>query len=1500
MAIQVTKASNQSSLLGDGLRLALAQLSVFVQSSTFLEKMRTTFGNAWEVEKAGALVADLVDGHLPKIEVVKDLGGSRGAYAADNNIIYLAESFLLANQNQPQAVADVLLEEIGHAIDRRLNKIDTPGDEGELFAAFVSNRTLSAGELARIQSENDSKTLLLNGQLRTVEQATYGNINVDGNLSDWTSIERLEQAPGSGLAGYEVYGKYAANHYVFGIKSAVAIGANTTIWIDADQNATTGFQIFGFTGGAEYKINVDADNTGALTTNLYSITAAGVETKIKTLDYKISTVDGKSLEVAVAGTDLGATAPATINVLADINDSIFLPGDYSTYKYIVAQNSTTTAPKTVYGNITLDGALTDWTAANRIDLAPGTGQDGYEVYGQNTSDGYAFAIKSPVAIGTNTTIWIDADKNKTTGFQIFGFTGGAEYNIQLASDGNAYLYSGADYQNFITRLDSKLSVDGKTLEVAVSKDRVAAGNGINVFADVNDTVFLPGDYSAAPYAVSNFITPKFGNISVDGNLADWTAVDRIDYLPTTQQAGYQVYGKSTTDGYVFGVNSAIAVGASTTIWLDTDKNATTGFQIFGPTTPLSVGAEYNINIASDGSAYLYSGAAAQNFIAKVDSKLSADGKQWEVGVSKNLLPVSATGLNAVADINNTVFLPGDYTLTPLTITGSTLPARTDLAKKVGIVYSETSANRFFSKQAYNQLFASAQNQAMQAGVPYDMLTEADLKDLSKIAQYDSLIFPSFNNVKAADVGAIENVLNQASFKYGVGMIAAGDFMALDENGVALAGDPYRRLKNIFDVTRVASAAPGPNVVKIKDTSGGILSSTYTAGEVLKSYDNLSLSGYAGLTKPGTVLAEQTVGGVNYNAVIATQTGGRNVHFADPLILTDSNLPWQGLEWSVYGDKNTKARVGLDMTRNKSLFISRDDVDQSRFSAEAPALEAKVGDILADWKTKYNFVGSHYINIGNNPSAGESTDWNVLRPIYQKWLALGNEIATHSYTHPEFTSNLTPAQLEFEFNQSKAIIAQQLGIAVNGAAVPGNPESLEVQQELDKYFQYFSGVGTSYNNAFGFLTPTSKAVYFAPNLSFDFSLIDFRNLTAAQAEVEWAKEYAQLTKHGNNPFLEFSWHDYGVGESLPGYTKEMFENFIARAANDGTEFITLDDAQKRIRAFEQSSLTVDQVGDIITAKVTNATDIGKFAIDIDQPNKIIKNVTGYYAYDDDSVFTTKTGGTYTINLTNTGTAADDVSRITSLAARSELISVTGNGSNLSFSINGEGKVIVDMKAISATQNYSVTGADAFKITGDKIELTFNQNTTHTASLTIVDSTAGLTTRNGTNNADTISGTTANEVIRGLNGNDRLNGNAGNDYLIGGAGNDSLFGGTGNDTMIGVDPLGANPGRGEYDVLQGDAGNDRFILGDGLNVYYNDGNNANTGRSDYAAILGFATGDTIQLKGQASDYVLATGTAPNNGSQRGTLIQSNLFGQPELIGFVAGVTNLNLTSATFTYV
>jgi peptidoglycan/xylan/chitin deacetylase (PgdA/CDA1 family) len=1106
------------------------------------------------------------------------------------------------------------------------------------------------------------------------------------------------------------------------------------------------------------------------------------------------------------------------------------------------------------GNIVVDGDLADWTLNDRLDkMANGTVQLGYELYAKYSDNNYFFAIKSAQAIGAGTTIWLNTDQNQATGYQIFGFAGGAEYNINFATDGKAYLYSGADGENYISAVDYNLSADGLNAEIAipVSLLGITAPIAIDVLADINNQIFLPGDYSnpvkltvsQSGNPISAFV-PKniYGNITLDGNLTDWSVANRLDALPSQQTAGYQVLGENTTDGYVLAINSTQeSIGANTTIWLNTDQNKATGYQVFGST----VGAEYNINIAADGKPYLYSGAAGQTLISQLDFARSSDGKTLEVAIPSASIATSSGGIDAYIDVNDQVFLPGDYASNSLTIGSTDLPPRTNLTKRIAIVYSETSANNFFDKKAYNQLFTAAQSQAIASGVPFDLLTESDLKDLTKLVNYDALVIPSFTNVNQADLGAIESALTQAATKYGIGMITSGDFMTNDQTGAALAGDPYGRMKNLLGVQRTAGGGVLNAVVTAKDVNNRILSPGYTAGEQLINYDKgTAFAAYSPIGTTGTILAEQTINGTNYNAIIATKTGGNNVHFANQSIFADSKIVSQAIDSIVYQDQ---VQVSLDLTRNNSLFLSRNDVDQSKFSAEAPIVEAKLADVLTNWKAKYGFVGTDFINIGNDPASGESTDWNVMKPIYQRWLALGDEIGTHSYTHPEFPNTLTPSQAEFEFNQSKNVIAQQLGIPVTGAATPGNPDSLALDQQIDNYFQYYTGVGTAYNNAAGFLDPTAKAVYFAPNISFDYNAIGYLKLTNDQTAALWNSEYNQLLSHNHKPIIQFAWHDYGATGTDPAYNPAIYENFIAKAAADGTEFVTFNDAQNRLRSFQQSAVTINQVGDLITAKVTpdpNTAGVGTFSLDIQATNQI-QNVGNYYAFDHNSVFLTKAGGNFAIKL---GTTADFVTHIVALAQRAELISVTGDGQNLDYTFNGEGKISIDLNR-SSGQGFTATGADSYTLVGDRLDMTFTQAGIHSAQVKV-----GL-----------------------------IQGTSGNDFLIGGDGSNLL---------VGVDPNNATADKGEIDTLAHSGSGDRFILGDANQGYYNDQNST----ADYAKIIGLSitAGDVIQLKDKASDYTLS---ATPSVLDPGIAISNNLFGQPELVAIVQDTTGLNLTDPYF---
>ena len=791
------------------------------------------------------------------------------------------------------------------------------------------------------------------------------------------------------------------------------------------------------------------------------------------------------------------------------------------------------------------------------------------------------------------------------------------------------------------------------------------------------------------------------SVTLDGNLNDWTAGDRID---RGLGVGYSIYARAEGVDFVFAMTAPNPIGANTTAWLNTDRNAKTGYQVFGNT----VGAEYNVNFAADGTVSLYSGGAGQTLVlGGLQAVWNADRTVVEFRVPKAAIG-NPQAIDTVADINDLVFLPGSFSNAPFTVFNDTgVAAASD--QRIAIVWSDTTANNYFSKTAYSQLFMAAQSQAMQAGVPFDIITESDLTSLATLAKYDSIVFPSFRNVDASKADLIAQTLEQATKQFGIGLVAAGEFMTNGADNAALAGDSYSRMKLLFDATRVTGGFPADVTIKATDASGAILDG-YADGQVVRQYTGVGWNAFTSVSGTGQTIATETINGQTYSAAIATQTGGRNVIFSSEAVMADDNLLQKAIDYSVHG---SGLSVGLQMTREAGMFASRVDMDQSQEREEvnpennAPGIYDKLLPILTEWKTNYNFVGSYYVNVGNSPTTGQSTDWAVSLPYYKQLLDMGNELGSHSYTHPENTNLLTDEQIKFEFGQSRAELEKQLSaflgktVTVGGAAVPGAPEQIATSQEILKYVTYlsggYSGVGAGYPNAFGYMTPQNAAddkVYIAPNTSFDFTLIEFQKKTVAEASAIWAKELAALTAGGDAPVVVWPWHDYGptmwtTSGLASGYTKQMFTDFIAQAAKADLEFVTLADLATRISAFQNTTITSTVVGNTITATVSATT--GTFSLDVDgqSTGQIIKSVAGWYAYDADTVFLPKVGGTYTITM---GAAADDVTHITALPMRAELTALSGDGRDLSFTVQGEGKVVVDVKA---------PGTDWVTVTGGKI-------------------------------------------------------------------------------------------------------------------------------------------------------------------------------------------------------
>ena len=1123
-------------------------------------------------------------------------------------------------------------------------------------------------------------------------------INIDGDLSDWFQSDRIDPTP---VPGYEIYARYENNRYKIAIhRSNGSIGVNTTLWLDTDQNAGTGYLVWGFAVGAEYNINISSDGKP------YLYTGSSGQTLVSGPLVHSIVADGNSgsnMEIEVPESLLAS--PEEIHLFADINDTEFLPQSYSP-----ASNSYTLS-KTQ--GIILDGDLSDWNQEDRLETAVTT-VPGYEIYGRFENGTYKLALHNlNGSITTGTTLWLDTDQNKNTGYKIWGSIGGHEYNVNISTDGKPYLYTNADGETLISALNYFIGSDGaggNILELAIPEILLNTPTtpGINILADVNNSVFLPADYNYH-YSLNKIPLSQQGKIIIDGDKSDWSEDERLDLGAQNAVSDAELYGRYEDGKYKILLHHfSQNIGQNTTIWLNTDQNANTAYQIWG----FAGGAEFNINLDASGKPSLYTQGAGQTFVSSaINYAKTTDatgGSILELEIDENLLGTpSGEGINLLIDINNAIFMPESYAPASNQYSLLKYPASTH----IGIVYSETTESHFFNRKAYAQLFMSVQSQAMMAGIPFDLLKESDLLDLNKITKYKTLVFPSFANVKRSQLSTIEQNLKIAVEQFNIGIITAGNFLTNDETGQSLPGDAYTRMKSLLGVTRTSGAGPVDVEYLIANQNHPITLNEYYLNEDIHDYSGIYTDYFIPTGAYGSaIIASQRVNNsITKNALITIDHFGRHAHFATASFMVDVNLLWATMQWSVYGNK---APASLQMSRGNAIFVSRNDMDQSMFSDEVASVDGELLSVLQAWKQDYNFVGSYYINIGDNPANQEQTDWNYSAPLYQQYMALSNEIGTHSYTHPHNTNLLSDAQIQFEFADSRAEIEQHLGLSNIGGAVPGAPETLATSLNILQYVDYLSGgyssVGAGYTNAFGFLTPASNKVYLSPNMSFDFTLVEFQGKTAAEAKQIWFNEFDALVTHNNQAIIHWPWHDYGPNDTgNAGYTMDMFTDLISKAYNFGAEFITGKDLANRIKAMEKAKTSISQNGNTIVARI-KANNAGQFALKVPDGN-VITSVDNWFAYNDSQVFLDNDAGSYIVHV-NTDNS-NPVTHITSLPSRSQLQTLSGDGTNLHFQLKGQGQVRIKLKCSASNINVN-GGVNGFtQISPSEISLYFLEDIQH---------------------------------------------------------------------------------------------------------------------------------------------------------------------------------------------
>jgi autotransporter-associated beta strand protein len=311
-----------------------------------------------------------------------ELAGAFAAYAASGHTgserIYVNADKLNNGLLDVNLATSALLEEFGHALDWRLNGgADSPGDEGQLFAAEVSGVVLRAEQRAVIDAEDDTATLMIEGVEVLVEQAdvtntwtgaTSGALNVSTNYAAGASVAADGNPSALFIFGNNTASRYSlTNSGEFKANSFEFTGTNSYTIANTGQ-----FNFIGVGTGITQSSSANQTISGGIKVSDGPFTLGGNGTGLVTLSSAINDYAGK-----------GVTKSGTSAFL--ITQSIPSPGTVTISGRTLAFSGTgnlASAYQLRGGVIAASGTFnrTVGTSATNINFAAGS-NGGFAAYG---------------------------------------------------------------------------------------------------------------------------------------------------------------------------------------------------------------------------------------------------------------------------------------------------------------------------------------------------------------------------------------------------------------------------------------------------------------------------------------------------------------------------------------------------------------------------------------------------------------------------------------------------------------------------------------------------------------------------------------------------------------------------------------------------------------------------------------------------------------------------------------------------------------------------------------------------------------------------------------------------------------------------------------------------------------------------------------------------------------------------------------------------------------
>ena len=197
IAEETTTREQGLSLLEQAQKSTIDLLSQFANSLNFQADLNLIFDDV-DSTGIGNLVKQWSSGDftsLPNVEILPSavIDGALGAFSPDTGKIYLSQDYISSASSA--AITNLLLHEIGHFVKTQVAKSNTGGEVGEIFATFALGKTLTPLELQTFKLENDTATIILDGQQITINKAAPSGIDFSTIQSDLDkALDTLQKA----------------------------------------------------------------------------------------------------------------------------------------------------------------------------------------------------------------------------------------------------------------------------------------------------------------------------------------------------------------------------------------------------------------------------------------------------------------------------------------------------------------------------------------------------------------------------------------------------------------------------------------------------------------------------------------------------------------------------------------------------------------------------------------------------------------------------------------------------------------------------------------------------------------------------------------------------------------------------------------------------------------------------------------------------------------------------------------------------------------------------------------------------------------------------------------------------------------------------------------------------------------------------------------------------------------------------------------------------------